>query len=281
MLDQTVTDDKRILDIVRNQYDAGVAAKSDVLSAQTQLESTQAAAINTGVQRAQLEHAIAVLIGKPPAEFSLPPNEKFATAIPRIPAGVPSALLERRPDIASQERLMVAANAEIGVETAAWFPDVTLSASYGTTAAAIGKLLQASSSVWSVGPSIAETIFDAGLRESRVEEAEAAYDESVANYRQTVLTAFQQVEDNLASLRVLEEQANVEASAVADARHAEQLTLNQYKEGIIPYNTVLTAQTATLSNEQNELTVLGNRLSSSVALIQALGGGWDTTKLPK
>jgi NodT family efflux transporter outer membrane factor (OMF) lipoprotein len=275
LLDQTVADDKKILDIVRNQYEAGVAAKSDVLSAQTQLESVQASAINTGVQRAQLEHAIAVLIGKPPSEFSLPALEKFTTAIPHIPVGVPSELLQRRPDIASQERQMAAANAEIGVQTAAWFPDITLSTSAGTTAAAIGKILQASSGVWSVGPSLAETIFDAGLRQSRIEEAEATYDESVANYRQTVLTAFQQVEDNLASLRVLEEEANVESAAVSDARHAEMLTLNQYKEGIIPYNTVLTAQTVTLSNEQQELTVLGNRLASSVALIQALGGGWD------
>lgn len=275
----TVKADAQTLKIVQNQYAAGIAAETDVLAAKTQLENVQASAINVGVRRAQLEHAIAVLIGKPPAEFSLAPAA-YSIRVPNIPAGVPSQLLERRPDIASAERQMASANAAIGVATSAWFPALTLSGSAGSTAVQIGKLLQASTNVWSFGPALAETIFDAGAREAAVEQARAAYDQSVANYRQTVLTGFQQVEDNLAALRVLAEQAKAENLALSDARKSEAIALNQYKEGIVPYNSVLAAQVAALATEQTALTVQQNRIDASVALIQSLGGGWSA-KLTK
>ncbi len=275
LLDATVKADKKILEITRNQYKSGITAESDVLAAQTQLETVQAQAINAGVLRAQYEHAIAVLTGAPPSEFTLAAEPKFADKIPNVPTGMPSTLLERRPDVAAAERAVTAANAQIGVATAAWFPDLTLSASYGYSSVVLGKLLQASTNLWSFGPSLAETIFDAGAREAAVEQAKASYDESVATYRQTVLTAFQQVEDNLSAGRILADQTKASDAAVADARRSEQLTLNQYKEGIIPYNTVLTAQTTTLSSEQSALTVRLNRLNTTVALIQALGGGWS------
>jgi NodT family efflux transporter outer membrane factor (OMF) lipoprotein len=176
---------------------------------------------------------------------------------------------------------MAATNAEIGVQTAAYFPDITLNASAGYTSVVLGKLLQASSGLWSFGPSIAETVFDAGEHQAAVEAARATYDQAVANYRQTVLTAFQQVEDNLASLRILAEQAKQESAAVTHARQAETLVLNQYQQGIVPYNNVLTAQITRLNNEQTALSLQGSRLTASVGLIQAIGGGWDTSQLPK
>jgi NodT family efflux transporter outer membrane factor (OMF) lipoprotein len=279
LLDSTVEADKKILQITTNQYQAGITSKADVLAAQTQLESLQAQAINADVSRATLEHAIAVLTGKAPAGFFLPPDTSKHYRIPNIPAEMPSVLLQRRPDIASAERVVIAANAEVGVAEGAWFPNITLSASFGYAATMLGKLAQASTSLWSFGPTIAETIFDAGARAAAVEQAEATYDESVANYRQITLTAFQQVEDNLSTLRILGEQSKAQSSAVANARKSEQLTLNQYKEGIVPFNTVLTAETVRLSNEQSELSVQRSRLEASVALIQALGGGWDVGRL--
>lgn len=281
VLDQNVANDKKILQIVQNQYAAGIAARSDVLSAQTQMESTESLAINTGIKRAQYEHAIAVLIGQAPSVFSLKADTKYAGRVPNIPAEVPSEIVQRRPDVASAERAVAAANAGIGVATSAWFPSLTLSGAYGYSSITLGKLLQASSNLWSFGPTLAETIFDAGARAAAVEEARATFDESVANYRQTVLTAFQQVEDNLASMRILAEQAKMENAALADARHAETLTLNQYKAGIVPYNTVLTAQIATLNNQQNAMTVNYSRITASVALIEALGGGWDGNLSPR
>jgi NodT family efflux transporter outer membrane factor (OMF) lipoprotein len=280
LLDDTVTADDKILTIVRNQYNAGIAAKADVLSAQTQLESVQAQSINAGVRRAQLEHAIAVLVGKPPSQLGLE-TVAFVTAVPNTPAEVPSTLLERRPDIASFERQMIAANAQIGVATAAWFPNIILSGSYGYTAVTLSKLLQASSNIWSVGPALAETIFDGGAREAALKQARATYDQTVAIYRNGVLTAFQQVEDNLSSLRILAEQAKAQDATVADARKATELTINQYKEGIVPYNNVLTAQTVALGNEQTALAVQSSRLDASVGLIQALGGGWDISQMLK
>ncbi len=280
LLDTTVEADRKILQIIQNQYEVGIAAKADVIQAQTQLESVRAQAINTGVQRAQLEHAIAVLIGKAPSDYGLAVTvTKFN--IPVMPVSVPSALLQRRPDIASAERQMAAANAQIGVQTAAYFPDITLNASAGYTSAVLGKLLQASSSLWSFGPSLTETVFDAGARASAVEAARAFYDHTVANYRQTVLTAFEQVEDNLSSLHVLADQATALDATVEHARQAEALVLNQYQEGIVPYNNVLTAQTVRLSNEQSALSVLSSRLTASVGLVQALGGGWDASQLPE
>jgi len=277
LLDATVADFTRSLQITRNQHNAGIAALSDVIVAQTQLETARAQAINVGVQRAQLEHAIAALVGKPPADFSIAPTP-LVREVPVIPTGLPSTLLERRPDIASAERQMAAANAQIGVAMAAYYPDITLSASFGYTAA-MGPLFAASNQLWSFGAAIAETVFDGGLREAQVEAARATYDQTVANYRQTVLTAFQQVEDQLAALRILEQQAAVVDAAVRDAREAVRLTLNEYQAGTVAYTTVITAQTTALSNEQNALAVHQSRLTASVALIQALGGGWTVEEL--
>jgi NodT family efflux transporter outer membrane factor (OMF) lipoprotein len=231
------------------------------------------------VQRASFEHAIATLIGKPPADFAIEPVPMPA-AVPVAPPGVPSRLLERRPDIAGAERRMASANAQIGVATAAFYPDLTLTASYGFASSGLAKLLRASNSFWSVGSQLAETVFDAGLRSAQVEAARAFYDGTVATYRQTVLTGFQQVEDQLAALRILAEQAEVEANAVRLARLAERLTLNQYQAGTVAYTAVLTAQTTRLNNEETALAIQQSRFVASVTLIQALGGGWGTTSLP-
>jgi len=274
----TIEDDRKALKIVQNQYNAGIAAKADVLTAQTQVESVEAQAINVNVSRAQLEHAIAVLIGKPPAALTIKPA-MLAHNVPKIPVGVPSALLERRPDIAAAERGMAAANAQIGVAIAAWYPDVTISGSYGYNSVQLGKLISSPMSLWSLGPALAETLFDGGLREAQVEAAHAGYDQTVATYRQAVLTGFQQVEDQLAALHFLGEQATVENQVVSDARKAEELVLNQYKAGTVPYSSVITAETTRLGNEQTELTVRQNRFVASVALIEAIGGGWDVSQL--
>lgn len=279
LLDAAVAAFTQSLQITRNQYAAGVASQADVVTAQTQLEQTRAQSIATGVQRAQFEHAIAVLIGKPPSEFSIA-LAPMPTAVPVVPTGLPSTLLERRPDIAAAERQMAATNAQIGIATAAYYPDLTLSGSYGFTSSGLAKLLRASNAFWSVGPTLAETLFDGGLRAAQVAAARATYDQTVATYRQTVLTAFQQVEDELAALRILADQAVVEANTVNLAREAVRLTLNQYLAGTVPYTSVITAQTTALNNEQTALGILQSRFLASVALIQALGGGWETTQLP-
>jgi len=279
LLDDTVKQYARALQITQNQYDAGTAAKSDVLTAQTQLQTTQAQAINVGVARAQYEHAIAVLTGHPPADLTIPPGT-LATTIPQIPTTVPAALLERRPDISAAERQMQQQNALIGVAIAAYYPDVSLSALYGYTGNPIGSLIQLANKVWSIGGSAAETVFDGGIRSGQVASARAVYDQAVANYRQVVLTAFQGVEDNLSGLRILQDQASAEDAAVASARQAVQIALNEYLAGTQAYTTVITAQTTALSNEESELSIRQTRLTDSVALIEALGGGWDTTQLP-
>jgi len=280
LLDDTVVDEQKSLEITQNRYSYGVAAKADVVTAQTQLLSSQAQQVNAAIARAQFEHAIAVLIGKQPAAFSLP-TEQLRTDVPTTPAGLPSALLERRPDVAQAERKMAAANAQIGVAVAAYFPNLTLSGSAGyENVGFIRQLVESSNSIWAVGPTLAETIFDGGLRRAQTAQARAAYDASVDNYRQTVLTSLQQVEDNLVMLRVLEHQASIEDETVMAAREAERLTLNQYKAGTVPYTSVITAQTTTLASEQTALTVLLDRLSASVALIQAVGGGWSAASLP-
>ncbi|HUN92213.1 MAG TPA: efflux transporter outer membrane subunit [Burkholderiaceae bacterium] len=275
LLQQTVAAYQDTLEITRNQFDAGVVAQTDVISAETQLEGTQAQLINAGVQRAQLEHAIAVLVGKAPAEFSLPPSPLLRN-VPVVPAGLPSTLLERRPDIAGAERRMAAANAQIGVAVAAYYPDLTLAGSYGFASSTLGSLLRAANTVWSVGPQLSETLFDGGLRRSQVAAARAAYDQDVATYRQTVLAAFQQVEDELSTLRILEQQADLQDVAVRSAREAVRLTLNQYEAGTVAYTSVVTAQAIALSDEQAVLAVLGSRLAASVALVAATGGGWDS-----
>jgi NodT family efflux transporter outer membrane factor (OMF) lipoprotein len=250
-----------------------------VVTAQTQLLTSQAQQVNAAIARAQYEHAIAVLIGQQPAAFSIPAMP-LGTVVPTTPTGLPSTLLERRPDVAQAERKVAAANAQIGVATAAFFPTLTLSGSGGySSAGALSKLISAPNRVWGLGPTLAETLFDAGARRAELAQARAAYDVTLDNYRQTVLSSFQQVEDNLVALRVLEQQAGIETATVAAAREAERLTLNQYRAGTVPYTSVITAQTTTLSSEQIELTVLLDRLNASVSLIEALGGGWSATQL--
>jgi NodT family efflux transporter outer membrane factor (OMF) lipoprotein len=280
LLYATVQADEKILKLVQSQYTAGSATQAEVFAAQTQFENAKSQAINTKVKRAQLEHAIAVLIGKPPADISIA-QAPFAYRIPAVPSEVPSVLLERRPDIASAERAMVAANAQIGVMEAAWYPNLTLSASYGFTGSVLSKLIQAPNSLWTVGASLAETIFDAGAREAGVERAKAGYDQAVAGYRQTVLTAFQQTEDQLAAQRILGEQAKTQEAAVAAARNAEKLTLYQYEHGLSPYDNVLTAQIVALTNEQNTLALASARIDANIALIEALGGGWNVSQISK
>ena len=279
LLDDTVEAETQSLKIAESRHRFGVAARADVVSAQAQLLSSQAQQVNAKIRRAVLEHAIAVLIGQQPASFSLSASSMRAD-VPTVPAGIPSTLLERRPDIAEAERRVAAANAQIGVATAAYFPDLTLSGSDDYTGSSMSHLIRASNRVWSIGPALAETLFDGGLRRAQVAAARAAYEGTVDTYRQTVLAGFQQVEDQLVTLRVLEQQAGIEEAAVAAAREAEKLTLNQYKAGTVPYSSVITAQTARLSAEQTALSVLSSRLQASVALIEAVGGGWNSSQLP-
>jgi NodT family efflux transporter outer membrane factor (OMF) lipoprotein len=273
LLNDTVGAYERSLQLTRNQYAVGVVGRADVAQAETQLKSTQAQAIDAGVQRAQLEHAIAVLIGKPPAQFSIA-AEAVSNEFPAIPVGLPSELLERRPDIAAAERRAAAANAQIGVAESAFFPSLTLSATGGFQSSVLSQLFSLPSRYWSLGPALAQTIFDAGLRRAQTAQAIATYDENVANYRQTVLTGFQEVEDNLAALRMLEQEASVQDEAVKAARESLAIVLNQYRAGTANYLAVIVIQAATLNNERTAITILGRRLTASVALIKALGGGW-------
>ena len=266
------------LKITENRYRVGVAAKADVVSAETQLLSSQSAQVNAPLQRALLEHAIAVLVGEQPANFSVTAT-KIRTEVPTVPAGLPSTLLERRPDVAEAERKVAASNAQIGVAMSAFFPSLTLTGSDDYQGNTISRLIKTSNRVWSFGPTLALSVFDAGLRRAQVAGARAAYEASVDNYRQTVLASFQQVEDEIVTLRVLEQQAVVEDAAVKAAREAEALTLNQYKAGTVPYSSVITAQTTRLSSEETALNVLSGRLQASVAMIEALGGGWNATSL--
>ena len=279
LLDASAVAFAKSLRITKNQYAAGIAAQSDVSQAEAQLQSTQAQAIAVGVTRAQFEHAIAVLIGVPPAELSIAPTA-VAAAVPAIPGGVPSALLERRPDIAAAERIMAAANAQIGVAEAAFFPTVTLSADAGEAAISLAKLVSASGRFWSFGGNVVETVFDAGARNAAVQQARAVYDQDVADYRQTVLSAFQQVEDQLAALRILAQQAVAQDAAVAAAREAERVLNNQYLAGTVAYTSVVVAQQTALSDAQTALNIRQSRLVASAALIQALGGGWNANELP-
>jgi NodT family efflux transporter outer membrane factor (OMF) lipoprotein len=277
LLDDTVVAETLSLKITQSRYKFGVAARADVVSAETQLLASQAQQVNAKIQRGILEHAIAVALGQQPATFTLP-RSAMRTDVPTVPPGVPSTLLERRPDVASAERKMASANAQIGVATAAYFPSLTLNANSSTAAEKLRQLAKSSTTIWSVGPELAETIFDGGLRRAQVAQAKAAYQSSVATYRQTVLAGFEQVEDDIITLRVLEEQAVIEDKTVKAAREAETLTLNQYKAGTVPYSSVITAQTTRLSAEQTELQVLSSRLQASVSLIEALGGGWNESQ---
>jgi NodT family efflux transporter outer membrane factor (OMF) lipoprotein len=279
LLTATVAAFQKSLELTEGLYSQGVDSEADVLQAETQLKTTQAQLINVGVQRAQLEHAIAVLIGKPASDFSIPATPLAGTP-PEIPVGVPSELLERRPDIAGAERRVAAANAQIGVAEAAFYPSVTLSASLGLESSSLAKLFTAASRFWSVGANISQTVFDGGLRRAQTDFARAAYDASVATYRQTVLSAFQGVEDNLAALRILEEEASVQGEAVTAAEQSVTLTTNQYKAGTVSYLNVITAQTIALTNETTAVQILGQRMTAAVLLVQALGGGWNASNLP-
>lgn len=279
LLDDTIAQFERSLRITQNQYNAGVAARSDVITAQTQLESTRAQAINVGVARAQFEHAIAVLTGRPPANLTLPPGP-LATEVPVVPVSVPSTLLERRPDIAASERAMQQENALIGVQIAAYYPDISLSALYGYSGSPLGSLIQASNQAWSLGAAASQTLFEGGLRPAQVTAARATYDQAVATYRQTVLTAFQQTEDSLSTLRILQRQAGVQDTAVRLARQAVQIALNEYRAGTVAYTTVVTNQATALADEEAALTLQMQRLEASAALIGDLGGGWTASDLP-
>ena len=273
LLEDTIAAYARSLTLVQNQYAAGVAAKADVVTAQTQVKSAQAQAIDIGAQRAPLAHAIALLVGRPPSALSIP-RQPLKASVPPAPAGLPSELLERRPDIAAAERRMAQANAEIGVATAAYFPVFTLSGAVGYQSATMADWLTAPSRFWSFGPAIALSLFDGGLRRAQTAQAVAAYDASVAAYRETVLTGFQQVEDNLATLRILEQEAEVQGEAVKLAEQALALALNQYKGGTVNYLAVVVIQAAALSNQRTAVDILSRRMSASVQLIAALGGGW-------
>jgi NodT family efflux transporter outer membrane factor (OMF) lipoprotein len=260
--------------LTQNRYRAGVAAKSDVVQSEAQLRSTQAQAIDLKAARAQLEHAIAVLVGQPPASFSIAPAN-IQTHLPDIPPGMPSTLLERRPDVAAAERRMAAANARIGVAEAAYFPSLSLSANGGFAGNALANLISAPNRIWSLGLAAAATILDFGARSADVESARAAYDETVANYRQTSLQAFQEVEDDLATLRYLAEESGVQQQAARAARESVALTLNQYKAGTVSFLNVTVVQASQLSEERSTVSILERRLAASVALIRALGGTWE------
>ncbi|RFB68558.1 MULTISPECIES: efflux transporter outer membrane subunit [unclassified Herbaspirillum] len=275
LLDDTVAAYQRSYQLTLNQYNAGVVAKSDVIQAQTQLKSAQAQALDNGVQRAQLEHAIALLVGQPASTFSITPSP-LAAAAPPIPVALPSMLLERRPDIAGAERRVAAANAQIGVAQAAYYPSLSLSASGGfQTSNGLANWFTMPSRVWSLGPQLSQLIFDGGARRSVTDQAIATYDGVAAAYRQTVLTAFQEVEDNLAALRILEQEAVVQNEALQSARQAVTLVTNQYKSGVVNYTSVITAQATALTSERTALDILYRRMAASVLLTKALGGGWS------
>jgi NodT family efflux transporter outer membrane factor (OMF) lipoprotein len=279
ILDDTVVAFEKSLQLTKNRYASGVVARADIVQADTLLKTTQAQRLDLGVQHAQLEHAIALLIGKPAPSFSVPPAP--LSAVPKVvPTGIPSDLLERRPDVAAAERRVAAANAQIGVAQAAFFPTLSLTGSAGFESTSLSNWISAPSRFWSLGPALALPLFDAGLRRAQTNQAVAAYDAEVAAYRQTVLISFGDVEDNLAALRVLEQEASVQDDAVKSARLSVDLTLNQYKAGIVSYLNVITVQTTLLGDERAAADILSRRLVASVLLIKALGGGWSTSELP-
>jgi NodT family efflux transporter outer membrane factor (OMF) lipoprotein len=279
VLDATVKAYQETLDLTKSLYETGIDSDESVAQAETQLESTQAQDAALGVQRAEFEHAIAMLTGQPASTFSIPYEPLDATP-PAIPLGVPSQLLERRPDIAAAERLVAQANAQIGVEKAAYYPAVTLSAAAGFESTSFLTWFAWPSRFFSVGPAVAETIYDGGLRHATLLQFRAQYDEAVANYRQDVLTAFQQVEDNLASLRILSIEMQDQTRAVQSAQRTLAIATDRYKTGIDPYLNVLTAQTTLLTNQQAAVSLRIQQMTASGALIEALGGGWDASQLP-
>ena len=280
ILDNNVVAYQRAFELTENRYTGGVASKAEVAQAQTQLDQTQAEDLDVGVARVQFEHAVAILIGKVPEGFGLPSNP-LKQDPPPVPIGVPSQLLERRPDISMAERQAAAANEQIGIARAAFFPDLVISATGGLQAGSIVNWFTWPARYWAVGPQVLETVFDAGRRRAQVESAQANYDATVANYRQAALTAFREVEDNLSSLRILEQEQAKQHEATLAAQNSAQLAMNRYKGGLVTYLEVITAQTIALTNERTEVDLLRRRMDASVQLIRALGGGWDTSRLPK
>ena len=279
LLQTTVKIFQDFLQLTKDRVEAGIASGADVAQAQTQLETTRAQLIDIGVQRASFEHALAVLIGKPPAELTLA-FAPLQSVPPPVPEGVPSALLERRPDIASAERQVAAANEQIGIAMAAYFPNLTLSAQGGLESTSFGQWLTWPSRFWSAGPQLAEVIFNGGKRSATIDQQRAAYDLTAANYRQTVLTAFQQVEDNLAALRILEQEAAAQQQAVSAAEESLRIITEQYKAGTTDYLHVITTQSIALQNERTALQIATRRMTASALLVEALGGGWDSSQLP-
>ncbi len=279
LLQTTVANYQRSLTITQNQYTVGVAARSDVITALTQLQGAQSQLINASVARAQYEHAIAVFAGRAPADLTIP-HSPLTGMVPDVPVGLPGELLERRPDISSAERAMASENALIGEAIAAYYPTVTLSAVFGYSGDPIDTLIQKANRLWSLGAAASETLFNGGARTAAVQDARANYDEAVATYRGTVLSALQGVEDNLSNLRIYAQQEVVAREAVASSRQATQISINQYRAGIIAYTTVVTNQNIELGDEESLLTVEQDRILASVALVQALGGGWRSADLP-
>jgi NodT family efflux transporter outer membrane factor (OMF) lipoprotein len=275
LLDATVAAYQKSLELTTNRYNSGVVSRSDVLQAETQLKTTQAQAVDTGVHRAQLEHAIALLIGKAPADLSIA-VAPLKTNPPELPAGAPEEILKRRPDVAAAERSMAAANAQIGVAVAAYYPSMSVNTTGGFESSNLAKWFSWMGRFWSAGLSMTQTLFDGGLRGGQVDQARANYDATVANYRQTVLTGFQEVEDNLAAQQILGSEAQAQDAAVNAAQQSLALTLNQYQAGIVSYLNVVVAQTTALANQRAAVDILGRRLSASVLLVKALGGGWKT-----
>jgi NodT family efflux transporter outer membrane factor (OMF) lipoprotein len=274
LLDRTLVAYQQALELTNNRFQGAIASQSDVAQAQTQLQTAQVQDIDVGVLRAQYEHAIATLTGQPASTFSLPVNPQSWSA-PRIPAGLPSELLQRRPDIAAAERRMAAANAQIGVAQAAFFPELTLSGSVGLESSRFATLLSGPSLFWALGPQLAVTLFDGGLRRAQVHQAQAQYDAVVATYRETVLAAFQEVEDNLAAVRILQQEAVKQDEATHSADLSLQLAMNRYKTGIVGYLDVVSAQEIDLNNERAQVDLTRRQADASVALIKALGGGWQ------
>lgn len=280
LLDNTVHSFEEYLQLTQIRFKGGVATESDVALAQTQLETTRAQDIDIGVARAQFEHAIATLTGTPASNFSLPPMP-LGRQIPPIPIGVPSQILERRPDISAAERQTDAANAQIGIAIAAYYPNISLSGTGGFASGNPGTWIQGPSEMWSLGASAIELLFDAGRRHAITQQSRDAYEQQVANYRQTVLSAFQDVEDNLAAIRILNQESAQQQLAVAAAERSLAISTNRYKGGVTTYLEVLTAQTTQLSNQRSQADIATRQFVASVELIRALGGGWDTSQLPK
>jgi NodT family efflux transporter outer membrane factor (OMF) lipoprotein len=281
VLNDSVAAYRRTLELTRNRYAVGIVSKADVVQAETQLTATEAQAIDLDVLRSQLEHAIAVLIGKAPSELTIEPEPALAP-LPALPPALPSVLLERRPDIAAAERQVMAANAQIGVAKAAFFPNVTLNISNGFQSSRIERLLTTASRYWALGPAAAALpLFEGGARNAELKRTIAVYDATVAAYRQTVLAGFQEVEDNLAALRVLEAEASALERAIRTSEEAVRLTTNQYKAGTVSFESVLIAQTAALTTERDAVGVHGLRLSAAVGLVKALGGGWNPAESPE